>query len=548
MLGQQHSPCQPKAARDLSDAAHMLLPNLRALNAVDPALAKRLIAPVNGDHVVEGPKGPSLKLHREPISLVVDPDLPAGLPKQVDVYGVGLGEQVLAALKAGHTVRAWDRDPLMLRLLLAGFDLREPLSQGRLTLLLGADLWGKTDFQDHLEHPVLSQVYTFERVRQGKPVLIVPDGLFVGDLAQGLRERGFVPWPILARTVSQGESQHTIDATGAELVVSVGYIPGLPEVLAQQGVRHLIWEVDPTLDTVSKAEGPVESTRVFTYRKAHVEAYQNAGFQVAFRPLCANPESRRPLSLTPEEQAQFGAPVAFVGASMQETAQRYRRIVHALLSKAGRPVEELEHRLAEQAAHPERFMLLDLAEDAALQVPDLDVRVLVGEIAAAEQRMHFLKTLLPLGLKVWGDAGWSELGTAYQGPAGHQHALTRIYNAAQVNVDIGRIYQKDILTMRVFDVLACGGFLVTQDSPELRSLFTPDEHLLAVNTPKEMHDAVAWALAHPEDARRIAQAGQAHVLAHHTLSHRLDDMLAPATWETQCTPFSSAAPAALAQL
>ena len=115
-------------------------------------------------------------------------------------------------------------------------------------------------------------------------------------------------------------------------------------------------------------------------------------------------------------------------------------------------------------------------------------------------------------------------------------------------MDIGRIYQKDIVTMRVFDVLACGGFLVTQDSPQLRSLFTPGEHLLAVNTPQEMHDAVAWALAHPQQAQGIALAGQAHVLAHHTLSHRLDEMLAPATWETQCTPFSSAAPDALAQL
>ncbi|MFT5585845.1 MAG: spore maturation protein CgeB, partial [Cognaticolwellia sp.] len=220
----------------------------------------------------------------------------------------------------------------------------------------------------------------------------------------------------------------------------------------------------------------------------------------------------------------------------------------ALLSKAGRPVEELDHRLAEQAANPRRFVLMDLVEDAALHVPDLDLRVLIGEIAAAEQRMHFLQALLPLGLKVWGDSGWSELGAAYQGPAGHQQALTRIYNAAQVHVDIGRIYQKDIVTMRVFDVLACGGFLVTQDSPELRALFTPGEHLLAVNTPQEMHDAVLWALAHPEQARRIAKAGQERVLAHHTLSQRLDEMLAPTTWETLCTPFSSAAPDALAQL
>ena len=510
-------------------------------------MVKRLTGPVNGDHVVDGPGGTCLQIHHDPIPLAVSSELPAELPERVHIYGIGLGEQVVAALQAGHSVLAWDRDPLMLRLLLAGYDLRESLESGRLTLLLGSDLWGRTDFESHIEHPILSQIYRFERVRQGKPVLVVPDGLFVSDLAEELRERGFVPWPFLARTVSADECQLTIDQTGAELVVSVGYIPGLPEVLAEQGLRHLIWEVDPALDLVNRATGPVHTTRVFTYRQAQVRAYEDAGFQAEFRPLCSDPNKRRGIALSQADQAQFGAPVAFVGASMQENAQRYRRIMHALLSKAGRSLEELDDRLAAQAARPQRFVLMDLVEDPALQVPDLDLRVLVGEIAAAEQRMNFLRALLPLGLKVWGDSGWSELGAAYQGPAGHDHALTRIYNAAQVHVDIGRIYQNDIVTMRVFDVLACGGLLITQDSPALRGLFTPGEHLLAVNTPQEMHDAVVWALAHPDESRMIARAGQARVLARHTFSHRLDEMLAPATWETPCIQFSSAAPVALAQ-
>lgn len=526
----------------------MLLPNLRALNAVNPALAQRLIAPVNGDHLVDGPDGPCLKLHREPIPLGVRAVLPPELPLRVGVYGVGLGEQVIAALQAGHQVVAWDRDPMMLRLLLASADLQEHLAQGTLELLLGADLWGRDDFEAHLEHPVLTQVYTWEKVRTGTPALIVPEGLFVADVAEGLRARGFVPWPLLARSAGVAENTHTLDRTQAEVVVSVGYIPGLPEVLAQRGARHLIWEVDPAIDTVSMASGAVHSTRVFTYREAHVSAFQDAGFQAAFRPLCSNPQRRRPLALSAQEQARYGAPVAFVGASMQETAQRYRRVVGGLLSKAGRSPLELDHALAHQAAHPGRFTLMAFAEDPALQVPDLDLRVLVGEIAAAEQRLQFLRALLPLGLKVWGDAGFAQLGAAYQGAAGHTHALTRIYNGAQVHVDIGRVYQNDILTMRVFDVLACGGLLVTQDSPQLRTLFTPGEHLLAVTTPQEMHDAVAWALAHPEQAQGIAQAGRARVLAHHTFSHRLDEMLAPATWETPCTPCSSAAPDALAQL
>lgn len=527
-----------------------LLHNLKALQRVDPTLVQRLIAPMATEHVQDGPQGPVLVLHRQSHPLSVQPVLLPDLPETVRVFGVGLGEQTLAALDAGHQVVAWDRDPLMLRMLLSQRDLVDALQSGRLRLMLGADLAVNPQSAWELQHPLLTWRYAWEHRFQpaDKRAMVVPDGLFVEDVAEELTARGYSVWPLPARELSELENSHALDAVQPELVVSVGYIPGLPEALGARGIRHLIWEVDPALDHIASA-GPAPTTRVFTYRRAHVERFREAGLWAEHRALCANPRVRRPVPHSERDPGIGEVPVAFVGASMRETATRYRKILGALLHKTGRSPLELEHWLAEQRERPWTFTLARHLRDPALQalVPELDLQVLAGEIAAAQQRLDFLGALLPLGLKVWGDAGWKALGTAWQGLAGHRVALSQIYSAAQVNVDIGRVYQSDILTMRVFDVLACGGLLVTQDSPTLREHFTPGEHLLVASDPDEMAAQVAWALAHPTQARLIAQAGQAHVLAHHTTSMRLDEMLAPAIWETPWTPSSSAAPGALAR-
>ena len=118
-----------------------------------------------------------------------------------------------------------------------------------------------------------------------------------------------------------------------------------------------------------------------------------------------------------------------------------------------------------------------------------DPNLLLGEIAAAEKRLTYLANLAPFDLQVWGDAGWKRLepyGVNYRGKAGHLVELTTIYNAAQIHIDIGRIYQSDIVTMRVFDVLACGGFLLAEYSKGLEDLFILDEELVCYRTMDEL--------------------------------------------------------------
>ena len=114
------------------------------------------------------------------------------------------------------------------------------------------------------------------------------------------------------------------------------------------------------------------------------------------------------------------------------------------------------------------------------------IEALVGEYAAAEKRLSYVRTLLPMGAKIWGDMGWRVLGRAYMGAAGYKKEVPNIYRASDINIDINRIYQSEIVTMRVFDVLACGGFVFAEYAEDLETLFRIDEEIVVYRTQKEL--------------------------------------------------------------
>ncbi|MFQ5730916.1 MAG: glycosyltransferase [Planctomycetaceae bacterium] len=83
------------------------------------------------------------------------------------------------------------------------------------------------------------------------------------------------------------------------------------------------------------------------------------------------------------------------------------------------------------------------------------------------------------------------------------------------------------LNMRVFEALACGSLLVTNNLADngQADLFQDGVHLAAYRSDEELLDKVAWYLAHEDARETIAAAGRAEALSKHTYRHRMQHML-----------------------
>ena len=88
--------------------------------------------------------------------------------------------------------------------------------------------------------------------------------------------------------------------------------------------------------------------------------------------------------------------------------------------------------------------------------------------------------------------------------------------------DIGRIYQSDIVTLRVFDTLACGGFLLAEYSDALAELFELNVEIVSYRSLEDLQEKVQYYLSHPDEARSIAEKGRAAVIKRHDLSRHFE--------------------------
>ena len=97
---------------------------------------------------------------------------------------------------------------------------------------------------------------------------------------------------------------------------------------------------------------------------------------------------------------------------------------------------------------------------------------------------------------------------------------------ADINVDVNRIYQPDVVPIRVFDVLACGSFMIAEHSDALADLFEIGSELESYRTLAELEEKVAHYRRNPDEAAAIAARGHEAVRGRHTMRDRVKHLLA----------------------
>lgn len=122
--------------------------------------------------------------------------------------------------------------------------------------------------------------------------------------------------------------------------------------------------------------------------------------------------------------------------------------------------------------------------------------------------------------------------------------MARIYSASRIVFN--RSIKNDI-NMRVFEALACGSLLLTNDLADngQAELFRDGVHLATYRDGEELLDKLRFYLTREAIRERMAAAGRAEVLAKHTYAHRMQHILS-AAGQALAKSFHSASPSAAA--
>jgi len=537
--------------------------NLAALTTASPKLALRISWPVGNDHVIFEKNGkPQYCLHAALLNLSICKRKVGSILRKVlverdiFVFGIGLGEHIKHLLKRfpGSKIMAWEKDPWLLRLFLMQSDYSEPLTSGSLNLFMAADLVDlipKVQEAAIVFHPLLKHVYYNEAqwlhagVTQ-KRVLVNSGGLLVDDAAASLKQNGYTPLIMDLDQISLEEIDYTIHKFRPNIIFSINYQNGLSELSRKHGIPMLCWEIDPAVDVPHPLKETNHRAYIFTYRKQNIQDFLSAGFQhVEYLPMATDTNKRKPMRISVKQKPYYTAAVSFVGSTLLQQASEHRKTLTDLYehyrNERGILQDPLEDPFREildiQSQDYTTYRIPDLFQERLsdfLQYfkerfnPYIDPIRLLAETAAAEKRLKYISRLKRWEVKVWGDEGWQEIaedGIVYMGCAGHHKEINKIYSAAKINVEVNRIYQPEIVTMRVFDVMACGGFLIAEHAAGMEELFDVGREIVTYRTLDELLDKIAYYLNHPKEAKAIAASGKRAVQNRHTIKMRIDHIL-----------------------
>lgn len=148
--------------------------------------------------------------------------------------------------------------------------------------------------------------------------------------------------------------------------------------------------------------------------------------------------------------------------------------------------------------------------------------------AAYLRRKQVLDSIADQNLKIFGDSEWANpewSGNAAKNYAGNRldyfTELPRLYSTAKINLNIFHPQCIAAPNPRVYDVLACGGFLLSSYNPGLEDEFVIGEDLDVFHTPDELQEKIAYYLSHPDERKQIALNGKQKVLANCSYSDRM---------------------------
>ncbi|OBR92844.1 MULTISPECIES: glycosyltransferase [Clostridium] len=98
----------------------------------------------------------------------------------------------------------------------------------------------------------------------------------------------------------------------------------------------------------------------------------------------------------------------------------------------------------------------------------------------------------------------------------------QVYSSSDIILGIQN--HRTQVTQRTYEILASRGFLITSDTPKIRSLFTPEKDLVVSSSPQETLDLVKYYLKEKDKCDEIRKQGQKSVSIHH-YKYRAKEML-----------------------
>jgi spore maturation protein CgeB len=318
-----------------------------------------------------------------------------------------------------------------------------------------------------------------------------------------------------------------------DMVFSINFLPIVSKVCQIFHVVYISWIYDsPELHLYSSALSN-SVNRIFIFDRMEYERFHNVSPDTVFyMPLATKPmteEEQRDIEST--EKNLYSHEVCFVGSLYDEKDRRYHEfdklpdywrgyihgIVEAQLNVFG--YNFIADSLSDQdVVELKNLLHYVLVDDYRNADREIIADTYIGLLCSMLDRKRTLERLTKshlVTLYTKSDTANME-NVDNRGLADPILVTPKIFHCSKINLNITSKTIQTGIPLRVFDVLGCGGFLITNYQAELCEYFEPGVDLVVYEDLADLEQKVDYYLAHEEERKQIAANGYKRVCENYT--------------------------------
>lgn len=327
-------------------------------------------------------------------------------------------------------------------------------------------------------------------------------------------------------------------------VFSINFYPVIAEICHIYRIFYLCWTVDSPVPELFSPSIKHDTNRIFLFDRAQYNRFSpyNPGC-FYYLPLAAAAERFDSVisSITPKDRKNFEKTISFVGSLYNEKSPLER--LSGLSKYSQGYLEALEN--SSLKIYGYNFIEDALCSKVVEELKNLDpgfyrleqtiapmdtyvaAHSYVGMEIAVKERVQTLNTLaqyFPVDLYTYSDS--SELiNVNVHGGVSSLIEMPKIFHLSKINLNITIKPIQEGLPLRIFDILGCGGFCMTNYQAELTEHFEIGVDLEAYSSLEELTDKCTYYLAHEDTRKQIALNGYQKAREKHSYIHRMKEML-----------------------
>ena len=326
-------------------------------------------------------------------------------------------------------------------------------------------------------------------------------------------------------------------------IFSINFFPSVSDVCNIWGIPYLCLIVDsPVLELFSTSLAN-PCNKVFLFDRQLYNDFHHINPDGIFHiPLATNVRDNYATATmaSAADRARFSSDISFIGSLYSEKClynkitlpEEMRGYVDGLIEAQ---LLVYGYNFIEECVTPELIEAFCKVRPELINFPDsmkVDTKAVIAQhiisVKVAEQeRLRYLKVLsehFNVDLYTGSDT--------YSMPLIHNRGFAKtntempiIFHQSKINLNLTAKSIRSGLSLRIFDVLGCEGFLITNYQAELPEHFNIGEDLEAYTSLDDLMGKCEYYLSHDKDRQEIAHNGFEKVKEYHTYDIRLTQML-----------------------